>query len=118
MKKLGVATVTVAVLAGMAGGCHRSGGSPAGAAAAGVPTITEIMQKVNKRKGGLHSDVGEALRASPVDWAAVQQATKEYAALTDFLGKNDPPKGDKASWEMLAKAYAGDAQALQAAAEK
>ena len=83
-----------------------------------VPTIEDIMQKVNKRKGGLHSDVGEALKAGTVDWDAVQAKTKEYTAMADFLGKNDPPKGSKSSWEKFTKTYADDAKALNAAAQK
>ena len=94
-------------------GAHRLG-----AADDKVPTIEEIMQAVNKRKGGLHSDVGDALKMSKVDWDSVQAKTKQYAAMAEFLGKNDPPKGGKASWEKLTKTYADDAKALNAAAEK
>jgi cytochrome c556 len=89
-----------------------------GAADDKVPTIEDIMQAVNKKKGGLHSDVGDALKMSTVDWDAVQAKTKQYSAMADFLGKNDPPKGAKASWEKLTKLYADDAKALNAAAEK
>jgi hypothetical protein len=83
-----------------------------------VPTIEDIMQAVNKKKGGLHSDVGDALKMGSVDWDAVQKKTKSYAAMAEFLGKNDPPKGSKASWDKLTKTYADDAKALNAAAEK
>ncbi|HEY1378137.1 MAG TPA: hypothetical protein VGF55_15150 [Gemmataceae bacterium] len=83
-----------------------------------VPSIEDIMQKVNKRKGGLHSELGDALKAGKIDWEAVQKNTKEYAAFAEFLGKNDPPKGSKASWERLTKTYADDAKTLHEAAEK
>jgi hypothetical protein len=83
-----------------------------------VPTIEDIMQAVNKKKGGLHTDVGDALKAGSVDWDAVQKKTKEYSAMADFLGKNDPPKGSKTSWDKLTKMYADDAKSLNAAAEK
>lgn len=83
-----------------------------------VPTIEEIMKKVNKGKGALHGQVGDALKQGTVDWDAVQKRTKEIAALADFLGKNDPPKGSKESWAKLTKTYADDAKALNAAAEK
>jgi hypothetical protein len=113
---------TVTLLAGLAAGCNkttRPAAAAAGATAAvGVPTIHDIMEQVNRRKSGLHSEVGEALQAESIDWAGVEPKTKNYAALVDFLGKNDPPKGDKASWESLSKSYAADAQALYAAAEK
>ena len=83
-----------------------------------VPSIEDIMQKVNKKKGGLHTDVDAALKASSVDWDAVAKKTKQYATLAEFLGKNDPPKGSKQSWAKLTKTYADDAKALNAAAEK
>jgi len=114
---------TVMLLAGLATGCNKASRPSAGtgganAAASGVPTISDIMQQVNRGKGSLHREVGEALQAESVDWAAIEPKAKNYAALADFLGKNDPPKGDKASWESLSKAYAADAQGLYAAAEK
>jgi cytochrome c556 len=87
------------------------------AAGGDVPSIEDIMQKVNKRKSGLHSQIGDALKAGTVNWEDVQKKTKEMAALADFLGKNDPPKGSKASWEKLTKTYADDAKALNTAAE-
>ena len=83
-----------------------------------VPTIEDIMQAVNKKKGGLHTDVGDALKMGAVDWDSVKTKTKQYAAMADFLGKNDPPKGSKGSWEKLTKMYAEDAKALNTAAEK
>jgi cytochrome c556 len=89
-----------------------------GAADDKVPTIEDIMQKVNKRNTGLHSVVGTALKGATVDWDAVQAKTKEYTTLADALGKNDPPKGTKASWDKLTKMYAEDAKALNDAAEK
>jgi cytochrome c556 len=83
-----------------------------------TPSVEDIMKKVNKRKAGLHDQVKEALKGGSPDWAAVQKETKEYSALADFLGKNDPPKGDKASWERMTKAYAANAKKLNEAAEK
>jgi cytochrome c556 len=80
-----------------------------------VPSIEDIMQKVNKRKSGLHSEVGDALKMGTVDWDKIKEKTKQYAALTDFMGKNDPPKGSKQSWEKLTKQYADDAKALDTA---
>jgi cytochrome c556 len=108
---LGAAGVAVALLAGL-------GAGRLGAADTKSPTIEEIMQKVNKGKDALHSTVGQQLKANTIDWAAVQKNTKDYANLAEFLGKNDPPKGDKASWESLTKAYTDDAKALNDAAGK
>jgi len=118
-RRMIVSCLTVTVLAGLEAGCNkasRTASAPAGAG--GVPTISDIMQQVNRRKSGLHSEIGEALQGDSVDWPTIEPKAKNYAALADFLGKNDPPKGDKASWESLSKAYAADAQALYAAAEK
>jgi len=112
---------TITYLATLAAGCNKSSRlvpNPTVATAGGVPTIHDIMEQVNRRKSGLHSEVGEALQAESIDWATIEPKAKNYAALADFLGKNDPPKGDKASWESLSKAYAADAQGLHAAAEK
>ena len=89
-----------------------------GAADDKVPTIEDIMQAVNKKKGGLHTDVSAALKKSPVDWDMVQTKTKQYTAMADFLGKNDPPKGSKTSWAKLTKIYADDAKTLNDAAQK
>src|SRR5438270_11977418 len=83
-----------------------------GAADDKVPTVEEIMQKVNKGKGAIHAQVKEAVNSPSPDWAALQKMTKEYSALADFLGKNDPPKGDKGSWEKQTKAYAEKAKKL------
>ena len=81
-----------------------------------VPTIEDIMQAVNKKKGGLHTDVGDALKMGAVDWDSVKTKTKQYAAMADFLGKNDPPQGEKGSWDKLTKAYAAEAKTLNEAA--
>jgi cytochrome c556 len=89
-----------------------------GAADDKVPTVEEIMQKVNKGKGALHAQVKEALQSGKPDWDAVQKMTKQYSALADFLGKNDPPQGDKGSWEKLTKAYSEKAKKLDEAAQK
>jgi cytochrome c556 len=89
-----------------------------GAADDKVPSVEDIMKMVNKKKGGLHSDVAELLKAGSPDWATLQDKTKKYAAMADFLGKNDPPQGDKSSWDKLTKAYAAEAKTLNAAADK
>jgi cytochrome c556 len=89
-----------------------------GAADDKVPTVEEIMQKVNKGKGALHAQVKEAIQSGKPDWEAVQKMTKQYSALAEFLGKNDPPQGDKASWEKQTKAYAEKAKKLDEDVQK
>jgi cytochrome c556 len=87
-------------------------------AAERAPSIEEIMKKVNGGKGLQKKQLPDSLKASPVDWPAVQKLTKEYAELAAALGQNDPPKGEKASWAKLTKAYADAAKKLNDAAEK
>jgi cytochrome c556 len=82
-----------------------------------TPTPSEIMKKANG-KNGLKAALQKGLKANPVDWDATQKQTKEYAELAGALGKNDAPKGDKASWEKLTKAFADNAKDMNTAAEK
>jgi hypothetical protein len=89
-----------------------------GAADDKVPTIEEIMTKVNKGKDALHRGIGDSLKAGTVDWDKVQKNAKDYANLAEFLGKNDPPQGDKSSWAKFTKAYAAEAKVLSTAVEK
>lgn len=88
-----------------------------GAADDKVPTVEEIMQKVNKGKGALHNQVKAALQSGQPAWDAVQKMTKQYSALADFLSKNDPPQGDKTSWAKMTKAYSEKAKKLDEAAQ-
>ena len=89
-----------------------------GAGAADNPDIETIMKKVNGKKGGLHPTLMTDLKAATIDWDAATKKAKEYCDLAGCLGKNDPPKGDKQSWEKLAKDYASNAKALNDACEK
>src|SRR5262245_32969286 len=81
-----------------------------------VPTIKEIMGKLNK-PGGLRPNLGQDLMADEPDWDEIQKQAKEFAALAAMLGKNTPPVGDAGSWQRLTAAYAADAAALDAAAK-
>jgi cytochrome c556 len=114
MRKMWI--LTTAAAAGLM--LANIGADRIGAADDAAPSIEDIMTKINKKNVGLHSDVGTALKAGTVDWDALAKKTKEYATLAAALGKNDPPKGSKMSWAKLTKAYADDATALNAAAEK
>jgi cytochrome c556 len=82
-----------------------------------VPTIKEIMSKLNK-PGGAYPTISKELKADDTDWAEVQDQAKSFTKLATLLGKNPPPKGDASSWGTLTKAYADNAQALEAAAAK
>jgi cytochrome c556 len=81
------------------------------------PDIETIMKKVNG-KTGLHKAIATDLKAANIDWDAEQKKSKEYYELISSLGKNDPPKGDKKSWEKLTKSYADNAKSLNDACEK
>jgi cytochrome c556 len=90
----------------------------AGAAEDKVPSIDDIMSKAHKAKTGLRDKVAnEAKKASP-DWTDIQKNSQEFEKLATLLGKNDPPKGDKASWKKLCDDYVGDVKDLNAAAKK
>ena len=47
----------------------------------------------------------KALKAESPDWSDVQKLTKDFEKYGAFLEKNDPPRGEKADFEKLAKAY-------------
>jgi hypothetical protein len=85
--------------------------------AADNPDIETIMKKVNSGKG-LHKALSKDLQESKVDWDSATKKSKEIHDLISDLGKNDPPKGDKKSWEKLTKEYAANAKALNEACEK
>jgi hypothetical protein len=82
------------------------------------PDISTIMKKVNGKKAGLHRKIGDGLKAGTINWDDVAKETKEYYRLADFLGKNDPPQGDKDSWAKLTKDYAANVKKLNDAALK
>jgi cytochrome c556 len=108
---LGVAALVLGLLAVMTdGGAVADDGQP-------TPTPSEIMKKAHA-KGGLKGAIQTGLKANPVDWDKTQKQTKEYADLAGALGKNTPPKGDKASWEKLTKALADTVKEVNTAAEK
>ena len=79
--------------------------------------IKQIMAKVNKPEG-LYFAVAKELKADDTNWDDVKKDTKEIARLGALLGKNDPPKGEKDSWQTLTKAYVENTKALETAAGK
>ena len=82
-----------------------------------TPDIETVMKKVNSGKGLQKALVGD-LKAANVDWDAATKKSKEMLTLISALGKNSPPKGDKASWEKHTKDYVANAKALNEACEK
>jgi hypothetical protein len=81
------------------------------------PEVKEIMGKVNKPTG-LYFNVAKELKENDPAWDDIKPDAKEIARLGALLGKNDPPKGEKDSWQKLTKAYADNTKALEAAVAK
>jgi len=89
----------------------------AGLAQEKVPTIKEIMARLNK-PGGLYPAISKELKADDPDWGEIQLQAKSFVKMTAALGKDAPPKGDQESWAKLTQEYADNALALSAAADK
>ncbi len=81
------------------------------------PSIKAIMTKAHKGGDSLIATVGKDLKAADPDWVDVQSKTKELVKLGSALGKNEPPKGEKESWEKLTKSYVDTAKQLDKAAQ-
>jgi cytochrome c556 len=92
-------------------------GVAAGARTDDPPTIKDVMDKLHKGASSPLAKLKTALKASSPDWSAVQDLTKEFEEFGAALAKNDPPRGEKADFEKLAKAYEKNAKALNAAAK-
>jgi hypothetical protein len=82
-----------------------------------TPTIKDVMQKLHKGRSSPLAKLKIALKSSSPDWEAIQKTTKEFEKYGAALPKNDPPRGDKASYTKLAEAYYANAKALKKAAE-
>ncbi|MFO0892502.1 MAG: cytochrome c [Isosphaeraceae bacterium] len=93
-------------------------GGTASAADDETPTIDKIMEKLHKGRKSPMATLKASLKSASPDWSAVQKETKTYAKYAGYMPKNKPPKGDDASYQKLAKAYASSAKALDAAATK
>jgi cytochrome c556 len=89
-----------------------------GAAAEDAATIDKIMESLHKGRRSPLATLKTALKSQSPDWASVQKEAKTYVKYAADLPKNDPPKGDKASFKKLATAFATNAKALASAAEK
>ena len=90
---------------------------PAGAQDGDVPSIKAVMVKLHKGSDAPMAKIAGALKSDSPDWAAIQRATKDFVILGASLAKNDPPKGDAASWKRLAEKYFADSKALDDAAQ-
>ena len=77
-----------------------------------TPSIKDVMGKLHKGAPSPLAKLKTDLSAPSPDWAALEKATKDFVILGAALAKNDPPKGDKASWNKLAAMYFEDAKTL------
>jgi len=84
----------------------------------GAASIDEIMTKGHKAKTGLRAQIKSGAEMANPNWADIQKKSKEFVDLASGLVKNDPPKGDKASWEKLCKEYVDLVKAIDEAAAK
>jgi hypothetical protein len=82
-----------------------------------VPEVKEIMAKLNKPTGTYFELVKELKDPAPM-WDEARLMSKVLAQQSAYLAKNAPPKGDRASWDMLVKAYIDNAKAADAAVQK
>jgi cytochrome c556 len=92
---------------------------PAGASSDDeTPSIKKIMDTLHKGAKSPLNKMKSALKAASPDWEEIQKQAKVFVEYGESLPKNDPPKGNKNSFEKLAKAYASNAKSLEKSAEK
>ncbi len=88
------------------------------AAADDAASVEVVMKKLFAGKASPGNTLKAAAKADSPDWAKVKEASDVFAKYAPALGENDPPKGDKASWDKLAKALADHAKELGSAVDK
>jgi cytochrome c556 len=104
--------LAVLLIAGIAAG-------PAGASSdEETPSIKKVMKKLNSGKNASVNKVKAALKGDSPSWSEIQKESKVIATLAATLPKNDPPRGDKESFEKLAKAFASAGKSLEESADK
>ena len=81
-------------------------------------SIKTVMEKLHKGGKSPLANLKTALKANSPDWESVQKEAKLFKKYGDALPKNDPPKGKKADYEKLAKAFAANAKTLDDSAER
>ena len=104
-----VCAVSVMSLLVLAGVVSRS----SGAAADDPVKIEKIMDSLHKGRKSPLATLKTALKSQSPDWSVVQKEAKTYVKYAVDLPKNDPPKGDAASWKKMATAFATNAKALE-----
>jgi hypothetical protein len=82
------------------------------------PSVKEIMTKAHKGGNSILGTLRKDLQSPNPDWPDVQKKTKELISLGTSLGKNEPPQGEKSSWERMTRLYLDQVKALDKAAQK
>jgi cytochrome c556 len=113
MKSLICGACSLGILAAM-----LAAGTLSRAADDETPGIDQIMEKLHKGRKSTMATLKTALKSQSPDWASVQKETGTYAKYAAYMPKNKPPKGDEASYQKLAKAFAANSKALDEAAKK
>ena len=83
-----------------------------------TPSVKEVMKKINYRDTALCPSLGKRLKADAPNWDEVQKDAREFLTSVEALTKNDPPRGERASWTKLTNDYIADARALDGAAQR
>jgi cytochrome c556 len=81
-----------------------------------TPTISEIMTKGHKGTDAYLAKIGSAAKGGK--WDDAKEAAKGLNYFGETLVKLTPTKGDKASWEKMAKKYGENTKAVYDAVEK
>jgi cytochrome c556 len=112
MRKWTIVTAAAALAVGVAwtGGYAADGDQP--------QSVKQIMTKAHKGSTSLIRTIGTELKKPTPDFDSLAPKTKELADLGGQLGKNDPPKGEKDSWQKLCGLYADAAKDLNDAVGK
>ncbi len=83
-----------------------------------VPTARQIMTKIHKGRNNPFATVKAQLRQSSPNWAKVASAAEVIEKYGSALPKARAPRGNRASFEKLAQAYASNTKTLKEAAEQ
>jgi hypothetical protein len=81
-----------------------------------TPDIKTIMAEGHKGSDAFLAKIGSEAKAGK--WEDATMHAKALNVFGEALGKNDPPKGEKASWERLSKKYNENTKAVLSAVEK
>jgi cytochrome c556 len=82
-----------------------------------TPTVKEIMTKAHKGGNALITKLSRELREDKPNWQDIQEQTTQLVNLGKFLAQNDPPRGEKESWQRYTREYLQNAKKLDDAAQ-